>query len=51
VGKRKDIVGESWDIEADMETVQKKWAEWTCTVVYENHQTATPATTAREWLT
>ena len=34
MGNGKDIVGESWDVEADIATVQKKWAEFTTALRY-----------------
>ena len=30
----KDVVNESWDVEADMATVQQKWAEFTTALRY-----------------
>jgi hypothetical protein len=39
MGKGKDIAGESWDVEGDIETVQQKWAEFTTLLRY------TPAAT------
>jgi len=30
----KDIVDESWDVKADLETVRKKWAEFTTALRY-----------------
>ncbi len=48
MGKRKDIVGESWEIEADMATVQKKWAEFTTALKYEPWPSANRS---GEWLT
>ena len=39
MGKGKDIAGESWDIEGDIETVQQKWTQFTTLLRY------TPAAT------
>ena len=32
MGNGKEIAGESWDVEGDIETVQRKWAEFTMTL-------------------
>jgi hypothetical protein len=34
MGKGKDIAGESWDVEGDIETVQQKWAQFTTLLRY-----------------
>jgi hypothetical protein len=39
MGKGKDIAGESWDVEGDIETVRQKWAQFTTLLRY------TPAAT------
>ena len=46
----KDIVNESWDVEADMETVQKKWAEFTTALRFVPGPSDGPSGTRLSWV-
>jgi hypothetical protein len=46
MSKSKDIAGESWDIEGDIETVQQKWTQFTTLLRY----SPTAASASDAWL-
>jgi hypothetical protein len=46
MGKNKDIAGESWEVEGDIDTVQQKWAQFTTLLRY----TPSGSTSASDWL-
>jgi len=50
MGKDQDMVHESWDVEADMQTVQKKWAEFTTALRYAPGTTNSPSDAWLGWV-
>ncbi len=46
----KDIVGESWDVEGDLETVRQKWNEFTAVVRYSPAPSAVASDSWLDWL-
>ena len=50
MGNGKDIVGESWDVEGDMETVRKKWAEFTTALRYVPGPSNGPSGISPSWV-